>query len=439
LRRSPGGQAAWRCTIVSPQSPYDRDLPGGLRLRLAACPQDLDAVLDCHLAAFGDEDRLGIEWHLRHRPGNRLEDVILVEDVRSHRVVSSVNLVRERWLYEGLPLNVGEAGIVGTRPEYRGRGLIRAQFEAFHALALRAGCPVTVISGVPYFYRQFGYDYVSAGAGMRIAAERIPDHIGGDDRYRVRPAAPEDEPALQAFYRAVAAGHGTATDLTPEVWRYQDGLPQAADDRQETLVLERDGAPCGFWRTQANESDWYRGAVITLAYLPEEEMAWPALHHARAQALDGKTEKQVTVRGAAATPLMRLMADLGAEPRPPHHWYVRVGDPVAFFTAIAPALERRLAASTLAGYSEAFTIDLYREGLILRFRSGRLLTVGLTPPDDKAHLRLPPEVAPMLWLGHRSLADLLAWYPDVRCKDGASRLLIEILFPQRPFLATPLF
>ncbi|MBC7317378.1 MAG: GNAT family N-acetyltransferase, partial [Chloroflexi bacterium] len=98
-------------------------LPEGLRLRRAETLADVQAVLEAHVASFDEEDRLTIEWKLLHRPDANPSDLLLIEDTTTGQAVSSVSLLKETWTYEGIPLPVGEVGIVSTRPEYRKQGL----------------------------------------------------------------------------------------------------------------------------------------------------------------------------------------------------------------------------------------------------------------------------------------------------------------------------
>ncbi|HET6367798.1 MAG TPA: GNAT family N-acetyltransferase [Pseudomonadales bacterium] len=57
------------------------------------------------------------------------DDGRIVEERRTGAIVSSMLLVSQTWAYGGVPIRVGQPELVGTRPEYRGRGLVRAQFE----------------------------------------------------------------------------------------------------------------------------------------------------------------------------------------------------------------------------------------------------------------------------------------------------------------------
>jgi hypothetical protein len=118
----------------------------------------------------------------------------------------------------------------------------------------------------------------------------------------------------------------------------------------------------------------------------------------------------------------------------PYAWYVRVADLPGFLRQIAPALERRLAASILANYSGELICDFYQDGLRLVFEQGMLSTVESwqsplwnARPDG----RFPPLLFTQLLFGFRSLEELQATFPDVRVTSPEKRLLINALFPAR--------
>lgn len=419
-------------------------LADGLTLRLARHEDDLRAVLDAHAAAFGEEDRLLLEAKLFDRPGRRPEQVILVEDVAAGRVASSVSLVEQTWTYEGIPLHVGEVGIVSTRPEYRHRGLVRAQFDVYHRLARRAGCLISVIMGIAYFYRQYGYEYIIAtGGGARLFCEQIPPLAEGEiSPYQVRCATPKDWPQVLSFYQASVQSACLAAVFDELVWRYQHNLPEECGDLKETYLLERGGQPCGFMRLNANERGWDKGVAISAAYLPTQPMCLAALRFAKSLA-ERRQERTVTVSLPLPMPLLQLARDLGGEPRRGYAWQIRVLDPVRLLLTIAPALERRLADSPFAGLEDTVSLNLYRETLSLHFRDGRLLSVtsqrdtdhnGGDDSDERADMSCPPQVAAMCWLGYRSVQEVIDWYPDASCRNGQRLRLLDTLFPKRPSL-----
>jgi len=411
----------------------------------AGGPEDLEAVLAGHMASFGDEDELTLRANLFDRPGGHPADVFLVRDTETGQSVSSVSLIRGVWLYDGVPIPVAEVGIVSTRPEYRGRALVREAFAEYHRLAAQCGCPVSIIAGIEHYYRQYGYEYVvPMGGGVSLRPDQIPDmpdapgHIGHD--WSVRAASPDDMPVLLRFYGAETRTLGLCADLAPALWSYQDGLPAQARERRATWIVEKQGVPFGFLRTWANPiPQWGQGVAIQGAHLPHQDACLAALRWAKAETLRAHEGRSIRVSVPYESTLVQAARAFGGEALHPYAWLVRVLDPVALMMRMAPALEHHLAASPLAGLTDDFTMHLARESLVLRFREGRLKGAALVRRPARKDITLPPHVAPMVWFGWRSMQEVWDWYPDATVHSRAAGRLAEILFPKRPSWVCSLF
>jgi RimJ/RimL family protein N-acetyltransferase len=66
-------------------------------------------------------------------------DFTVVEDRRSDRIVSTLGLISQTWTYDGIPFGVGQPELVGTHPDYRRRGLVRAQLAWVHRWSAERG------------------------------------------------------------------------------------------------------------------------------------------------------------------------------------------------------------------------------------------------------------------------------------------------------------
>src|SRR5207248_10437926 len=78
-------------------------------------------------------------------------------------------------LHDALP-------ILATAPGYRNRGLIRAVLAMVHARGDGEGRPLSAITGIPYFYRQFGYEYVLDLGGGRTRGDRKSTRLNSSHR-----------------------------------------------------------------------------------------------------------------------------------------------------------------------------------------------------------------------------------------------------------------
>ena len=96
---------------------------------------------------------------------------IMVEEEATKRVASALISIPQNWTYAGIPLLVGRPEPVGTDENFRKRGLVRALFEEFHRSSQARGDLLQGITGIPYFYRQFGYEMAVELGGSRSAYE----------------------------------------------------------------------------------------------------------------------------------------------------------------------------------------------------------------------------------------------------------------------------
>src|SRR5512139_2588764 len=141
-----------------------RDLGHGLVMRRSTS-DDADALAEFNGKIHGENEadtQRVAAWTrdllARPHPTLQPDDFTIIEETATGRIVSSMNLIPQTWTYEGIEFGVGRPELVGTLPEYRNRGLVRAQFEVIHQWSAERGHWVQGITGIPYYYRLFGYE-----------------------------------------------------------------------------------------------------------------------------------------------------------------------------------------------------------------------------------------------------------------------------------------
>src|SRR5215213_9464853 len=103
-----------------------------------------------------------------------------------------------RWSFEGIPFEIGRPENVATDPAYRNRGLVRAMIELVHARSAAESHPLQAITGIPNFYRQFGYEYAFDLHSRRVAYTALlpPAPPDTPEPYALRPATVADVPRI---------------------------------------------------------------------------------------------------------------------------------------------------------------------------------------------------------------------------------------------------
>ncbi len=393
------------------------------------------------------------------------DDFAVVEDTSKpdRPLVACTSLWRHRWSYAGIEFGVGRPEFVGTDGAYRNRGLVRALFDLVHERSAAQGHLVQAITGISYFYRQFGYEYVLDLGGERttylsLIPAKKPDE---PEPYHLRMATLHDIPHLMVLYNQGRHASLVWHEADEAFWRHEINYwtDPAVGERDATtsalgrrvyMIVAADGRVCGYSWLAARRSGRSFYVNDLQLYAPLNwQTAMPCLLRAiRDQGMQTPTTKP------DAEPLSEICFGLGRShpfytvlgealaPRvePPYAWYLRVPDLPAFLQRITPVLEERLAKSVLTGYTGELKFDFYRGGLRLQFEQGKISAVEpwrAPTYGDNANAGCPPLVFLQLLFSYRSLAELRASYPDVWVNQETI-LLVNTLFPAQPSAVNPL-
>lgn len=391
------------------------------------------------------------------------EDWAIVED-RSKPdcpIVACTCFWSHQWSYSGIPIGVGRPEFVGTDPAYRNRGLIRAIFGMLHERSNAKGHLMQGITGIPYFYRLFGYEYALDLGGQRsVQVSQIPEKINDEpDPFALRLATLDDVPTLMELYDA---GHSdslvwheapeTYWQLLINLWddptrSKQDPMDVCLKYRPH-MIVDADGNACGFTLIPVRRM----GKALTLRYLclsPRVNVVQLApclLHTIKEIGSQLPCWKPNVPLGEIVMGFGRhhsIYDALGPATAPnvgnPYAWYIRMPDIPAFIRKIQPVLEERIAASSMVGHTGELKIDLYRSGLHLHFESGKLVGIESWRPAtyENPNAGSPPLIFIQLLLGYRSLQELRDIFPDVWARPEAT-MMLEILFPKQPSILHPL-
>ena len=441
-------------------------LPGGLRLRSATLADveqiaDLSAVHHVHDGDPPDEDIRVFVREAMARPGPQtsVADWLLIDDPATGEIAAKLLMLSHRWRYDGVPLGVGRVEYVTTSPAYRGRGLMTVLMDRYHAISGARGQAVQVISGIFNYYRRFGYEYALPKAPYReLLRDRLPP-AGPDAGLRFRRATAADISLLLELTRVGNRRWGVTSDVDAHDWRHElEGMTEANAWRPiVTIVEEADGRPVGAasslgrliqssltseWCELAEGVSWGRVGPALLRHL---DAVGTELDERGAYFHIGPSERVFTRHALALGdehPLVDLLADRLTPMRSRPALYVRVADVPALLRTIAPALERRLAASPEhAGHTGDLRLSFYGDGVTLRLENGSFVEAvpwtGLRTGGNDA--LFPGLVFLQLLFGHRSMAELEHAYPDCRALSDEAFALLGTLFPKRPSWVWPFF
>ena len=423
-----------------------RDLGNGLIMRRSTSA-DAEALAEFNRLIHSDNEQDGqclADWTrdlLTAHPTFRPDDFTVIEEIATGRIISTMNLISQTWSYEGIKFGVGRPELVGTLPEFRNRGLIRLQFEEIHKWSAARGEMVQAITGIPFYYRQFGYEMALDLDGRRFGYEaQLPRLKEGEtEPYTIRAALESDLPFIEKIYEQTKARSMLACERTPELFRYE--LTAHKNHCWLGCIIEADtGAPVGFFRHPAYN---HHNSMVAGRYELKPGVSWLEVTPSVVRFLWSKGQEyakrdvgECTSFGfvlGADHPAYEALGNRLSRIQQPYAWYIRVPDLCGFLNHLKPVLEKRLAESIAANHSREIRISLYRTGLRMQIEHGKLSVIDdwKPTPDEEGNAAFPGLTFLQLLFGYRSFEELKYAFADCGHDSEEVRVLLNILFPKK--------
>src|SRR5258708_11349865 len=156
---------------------------------------------------------------------------------------------------------------------YRKRGLVRTLFEELHARSDAEGHRAQGITGIRYFYRQFGYEYALNLDGRRVTnLSLIPAAKENEpEPYTLRDATEEDIPLIQELFDRRGRESIVTSPIEANWLRYHLkmwNVVEADGNWHLQIIIDRAGMAAGFLLTPVVR--WGKHmAVFALEVRPE--------------------------------------------------------------------------------------------------------------------------------------------------------------------------
>ncbi|MBC8506140.1 MAG: GNAT family N-acetyltransferase [Anaerolineales bacterium] len=429
-----------------------KDLGNGLILRHAT-GEDVDDLVTFNAKIHSEagpnkpDEKVGAwvrDLITKPHPTTSINDFTVVEDTASGQIVSSMNVIPQTWNYAGIEFGVGRPELVGTDPEYRKRGLVRAQFKVIHQWCAERDLKVQAITGIPYYYRQFGYEMGLALDGGRVGyLPHIPKlKKDTEEPYKIRAAREEDAPFINELYHKNNKRYLVSSQIGDDLWHYE--LVEKGENnitRFELRVIETSaGEKVGFL---AHPPFLWGPTLTVVMYEIVTGVSWLDVTPSvlRYLKVEGKSyaekEKDQELEAFAMWmgtehPVYEAIIDRLPRKRDPYAYYVRVADLPGFIRHISPVLEERLENSVVVGHTGELKLSFFRSGLKLIFEKGILKDVEAYAPEhsNDGDVLFPDLTFLRVLFGYNDFWEVEKMFADCYARNDHGRALMPILFPQ---------
>jgi predicted acetyltransferase len=388
---------------------------------------DVEQNLEVMRKVFGQNSGVDslVKKLLDHHPTMTLNDFFVIK--HHGKIVASLNLIPQNWSIDDVLLKVAELGCVATLPEHRNGGLQRRLVNEFHRQAEEQDYDLCAIEGIPYFYRQFGYEYaIPLNEETRIRLDQIPDYKSTLD---IRPFTEGDIPKAMQLLAQSQRKFYIHTVRDEQIWKMQQKTGFTSESKFDGFTVEKNGNMIAYFRIgdkiedkelmlrETVDTDYYTNRAI-LKFLKDK----------------GKQREfeTLTANISYLDSLSEQLVALGAIQRtPPYAWQIRIVDYVKIFQKMKTLFEKRLAVSSYCHLTEKLNFNFRRYTVQIAVEDGVIADIQRLESNEDGTIGLNPIAFTQLLLGHRSRSELEMTYPDFGIRPSHKHL-IDVLFPKLP-------
>jgi predicted N-acetyltransferase YhbS len=396
---------------------------------------DVENLLEFVKKVFGHDVSPTVRRLLDHFPNFSYSDNFVVFDTNLNKILAYLCLLRFSCVFCGIEIPFGQMEIVGTDPEYRHRRFISKLNKVFEKRAAEYNLPFLIIAGIPYFYRQFGYEYaIPLRDSLTISNDVIPSLKKGEpesfsiirvtkDLFQEYLNLREKRNALFDLYRKVELKN----------WQYLSQGKLGEVGAKELYLIKNNEKVIGSFYIDV----LFEKLEIKELWLESVNCIPTILRFCSIIAREKDIPLGVVppVQNSLISYFERLV---GLKFPRPYACYVKVPSVSKFLEIIKPVLKMRLLGSEFSSLTKSLRLSFYREGFEMVFQNGELVKIKhLTIKElEDMHINIPPLVNFQLLLGYRTVEELENIYPDVTVKDEF-KPVIKILFPKVKASFTP--
>jgi len=314
-----------------------------------------------------------------------------------------------------------------------------------HQWSIERGHKLQAITGIPHYYRLFGYEMALALGGGRIGYLPHTPKLKDDETepYIFRSGTEDDIPFIMNVYERVLERNLVSCRREYSYWQYEMmGKSPQSIQRSELRIIEGvDGERVGLiqhapvvWNPVINLWSYELKAGISWLHVTPSVIRY--LVKTGKEYADKKDDIELVGYNFSLGgdhPAFQVLPERMPRTHKPYAWYIRVADIPDFLQHIRPVLERRLTESLIVGHSGDLKISFYHTAVKLTFDKGELKEVASYQPDHNhdADVFFPGLTFLRLLLGSESFVDLEDMFPDCFAANDHGRALITVLFPKK--------
>ncbi len=354
---------------------------------------------------------------------------IYIEENDSNKMVSSIILAPLEWDLDGILIPICEMDLVGTLTQYRKRGLIGILNEVYEVIMEQKGYVFSVIRGVPYYYRKFGYEFaLNLDERIVLNNDQIPSKKV--EEISIRKATIQDLDFIKSIYNNQNKKFFITNRFSRKNFYYKFMNVDFDNNFSSTYLIEVKGRLKSFFSLGMSYDSIGYSLVV-----PEvnEECMIKIVQFVNTL---NKEKDQIVFQINSDTKFSQYICSIGGKKSSGYGWQIRIPNIKKFLHAISPVLEQRIERSSYKGLTQNVVISDYKEIFTLIFKNGKIEDIEVKkgyPFPGSCDVQIPNSFLIKLLLSDRNFEEIKYIVRDSILKPGSEEL-IKILFPKKPSL-----
>lgn len=386
--------------------------------------EDFKGQLELMRAVFGQNSGVDVmvrKW-IKYYPEMGFKNIFAIK--KGSKIIASLCLIPAKWSAGGVLLKVAELGCVATLPVYRNKGLQSWLMKEYHDEISEQAYDLSAIEGIPYYYRQFGYEYaLPLQEETEINFEQAPDC---SVKHKIRSFKKSDLPRAMNLHENSKNKFYVHTIREKNIWDMQYRTRLIGECKFEAYTVEENNKTIAYFRiSQELERNRLVLREITDVNCKVAQSVFAFLRD---------TGKKRGLRNLAASisyhePFSEYLMSIGGARRFPYAWQLRIVNMTTIFRKIQPLFDHRLEDSLFCNVTESVRFNFYRNTVQLTLEDGIVKNIENSGICDDRSIRMNPLAFAQLLVGHRSREELEKIYPDFIVK-ASHKHLVDVLFPK---------
>ena len=389
--------------------------------------EEFRQILELNVKVHGESVREYVKQIFLNHP--RKEDLLFlyIKDSNSNEIVSNISLFPLEWRVGSINIPVCEMGFVGTLEKYRGKELIVELNELYEHIMAEKGYIVSVIRGIPYYYRKLGYEFaIPLDHRMVLSPSKIPS----DDLefLNIRKAHLNDIDLIANKYNQFYEDFFISNLFDKDCYISKFINDKYNEFKASTYLIEMGGKSIAYF-TFGKSYDNLAYDLKT-SHINREYGIKILQFTKEITSIENPDQIDLAVR--EDTDLAELIGELGGTTYYTYVWQVKIPNLKLYLEKIKQILENRIYNSNFQGLTQDLRISNYKKTIIISFNNGHISTIKMAkgyPKEGSCDLQIPGSILFKLILGDRSFEEINHIIKDAMIKRE-SREIINVLFPK---------